>query len=162
MSAWFGRVSFTPATRVMEFADHLRAGRLMASRCLRCGARAFPPRADCEHCLSPDFEFVRTSGRGVLHTYTRIVAAPAGFEAVAPYLLGVVDLEDGGRVLARFDPSIAPEDVRIGMPLQIVPRILENHGDARVEYRFEFPAVAQPEPPGASHERAAPVKGRKR
>ena len=92
MFEWFGRVNFTPCTKVSEFARHLKDGRLMGSRCRTCGAVAFPPRADCAACMSGDFEFAEGSGRGTLLTWTRIVAAPSGFDDLAPYVFGLVDL----------------------------------------------------------------------
>lgn len=126
MFAWFGKVNFSPYTKVGEFADHLKNGHLKGSRCRKCGYRSFPPRADCPECLSGDFEFADVSGRGTLFTFTRIAAAPSGFEDLAPYTIGVVDLEEGGRCLAWFGSSVRDEEIRIGMPLQVVPRINEE------------------------------------
>jgi len=50
--SWFGKVSYCPHTKVGAFADHLKDGRIMASRCTKCGFTSFPPRADCPSCLS--------------------------------------------------------------------------------------------------------------
>jgi uncharacterized OB-fold protein len=116
MFKWFGKVNFTPYTRVSEFANHLKDGRLMGSRCKKCGQESFPPRADCNSCLSSDFEFKELSGRASLVSYTKIVAAPSGFEDVAPYVVGVVDLEESGRLLAWFGDSIKEEEIKIGKP----------------------------------------------
>jgi uncharacterized OB-fold protein len=137
MFRWFGHISHVSATTVAAFADHLKDGRIMASRCLDCGARSFPPRADCERCRGGRFEFVELSGRGVLHTFTTIVAAPTGFEDLAPYTLGVVDLEEGGRALAEFGGSLVAADVRIGLAVQLVPRLLEDTEDIHVIYAIE-------------------------
>jgi uncharacterized OB-fold protein len=141
MFKWFGKVNYTPYTKVSDFAQHLRDGRLMGSRCNSCGATSFPPRADCEECLSGDFEFFEVSGRAKLHTFTKIVAAPTGFEDVAPYLVGVVDLEEGGRALAWFGDSIAEDEVEIGMELQVVPRIFEESEEIKVYYSLEPPGT---------------------
>ena len=141
MFKWFGKVNYTPYTKVSDFAQHLRDGRLMGSRCKRCGATSFPPRADCEECLSGDFEFFEVSGRAKLHTFTKIVAAPTGFEDVAPYLVGVVDLEEGGRVLAWFGDDIAEDEVEIGMDLQVVPRIFEELEEIKVYYSLAPPGT---------------------
>jgi uncharacterized OB-fold protein len=46
MFKWFGLVNFSPYTKVGDFAQHLKDGRLMGSRCKKCGATSFPPRAD--------------------------------------------------------------------------------------------------------------------
>ena len=126
MFRWFGRVGQVNATRVAAFAAHLKEGRIMASRCTACGAQTFPPRADCEQCMGSAVTFVELSGRGPLVTYTRIAAAPSGFEADAPYTIGVVDLAEGGRALAWFGATIGEGEIRIGMPLQLVPRVDEE------------------------------------
>jgi len=138
---WFGKVNFTPYTKVTDFADYLKDGQLMASRCQKCGATSFPPRADCEVCMSGDFEFVEVSGQATLHTFTRIVAAPTGFEDMAPYVVGVVDLEEGGRALAWFGETIEEEEIEIGMALQLVPRIFEELEEIKVYYSLERPGT---------------------
>ena len=96
MFQWFGKVNYSPFTKVSAFANHLKDGHLMGSRCEDCGTTAFPPRADCEQCMSGNFAFVEISGKARLHTWSKIVAAPTGFEDLAPYIVGVVDLEEGG------------------------------------------------------------------
>ena len=142
MFKWFGKVNYTPYTKVSDFAQHLRDGHLMASRCKKCGATSFPPRADCKDCMSDAFEFVEVSGTGKLHTFTKIVSAPTGFEDVVPYTVGVVDLDDGGKALAWFGETIGEDDIRIGMELQVVPRIFEELEEIKVYYSLERPGTA--------------------
>ena len=141
MFRWFGKVNYTPYTKVSDFARHLKDGRLMGARCNKCGATSFPPRADCEECLSADFEFVEISGRAELHTFTKIVAAPTGFEDVAPYLVGGVDLEEGGRALAWSGNPVDEDEVEIGMELQVIPQIFEESEEIKVYYSLEKPGT---------------------
>ncbi len=141
MFQWFGKVNFSPFTKVSEFANHLKDGRLMGSRCEACGTTAFPPRADCEQCMSGEFAFLEISGRAVLHTFTKIVAAPTGFENDTPYIVGVVDLEEGGRALAWFGETIGEDEIAIGMELQVVPRIDEENEEIKVYYSLEKPGT---------------------
>jgi uncharacterized OB-fold protein len=126
---------------VTEFGRHLKDGFLMASRCRDCGFLSFPPRADCPVCLSDAFEFAECSGAGTLVTFTRIDAAPAGFEQLAPYVIGVVDLKETGRLLAWFGETIAEDEITIGMPLQVVPRIFEESEQIKVYYSLEKPGT---------------------
>ena len=142
MFQWFGKVNFVPYTKVSDFAGHLKDGRLMATRCKACGETTFPPRADCPECLEGDFEFTEISGKGTLHTYSRIAAAPTGFEDVVPYTVGVVDLEEGGRLLAWIGETIADDEVEIGMKLQVVPRIFEEVEEIKVYYSLEKPGTS--------------------
>ena len=141
MFKWFGKVNYTPYTKVTDFARHLKDGRLMGTRCNSCNNTTFPPRADCEQCMSGDFTFVEMSGKAKLHTFTKIVAAPTGFEDVAPYIVGVVDLAEGGRALAWFGETVKEADIEIGMDLQIVPRIFEELEDIKVYYSLEQPGT---------------------
>ena len=142
MFKWFGKVNFTPYTRVSEFAVELKDGRITASRCRACGAQSFPPRADCDACMGRAFDLVEISGRGTLHTFTTIVAAPTGFEHHAPYTVGVLDLDEGGRALAWIGDTIPGAEIAIGMKLQLVPRIEEDSEEIRVFYSLERPGTA--------------------
>lgn len=139
MSTGFGWIDLCPHTKLAAFVDHLRDGHVMASRCTACGAISFPPRADCAACLHGEFEFVETRPRGKVVTFTTIEAAPAGFEDVAPYTLGVVDLEAGGRLVAWLGESIGGDELEIGMVVDVVPRTVERGEETRVLYTLERP-----------------------
>jgi len=139
---WFGMVSYCPHTKVAEFARHLKDGRLMGSLCGECGYTTFPPRADCPQCLSEKFSYVEMGGEGVLVTFTRIEAVPAGFEDVAPFICGVIDLKECGRLLAWFGETIPEHEIEIGMQVQVVPRIFEELEEIKVYYTLEKPGAA--------------------
>ncbi len=141
MFSWFGKVSFVPYTKVSDFAVHLKDGRLMGSVCADCGFTTFPPRADCPACTSDRFDFQEVSGRGTIYTFTTIAAAPTGFEDVVPYTIAVVDLEEGGRLLAWIGDTIPGAAVRIGMPVQVVPRLFEERPEIKVYYTVERPGT---------------------
>ena len=141
MFSWFGKVSFVAYTKVSDFAVHLKEGRLMGSVCKSCGYSTFPPRADCPQCLSGDFSFKEWSGKGTLYTYSTIAAAPTGFEDVVPYTLGVVNLEDGGRLVAWIGETIPEDRVKIDLPVQVVPRIFEESEEIKVYYTVEKPGT---------------------
>ena len=141
MFNWFGKVSYCPHTKVAGFARHLKDGRIMGSRCDACGHVSFPPRADCPECRHDAFSFEEMSGEGTVVTYTRIEAAPAGFEDDTPFTVGVIDLAETGRLLAWFGETIAEDDIRIGMPVPVVPRILEDTEEIKVHYTLEQPGT---------------------
>ena len=141
MFKWFGKVNFSPFTKVTDFAQYLKDGHLMATKCKKCGVLTFPPRADCVECMSDEYEFSEISGKGTLHTYTKIEAAPTGFEELAPYIVGVVDLEEGGRLLAWIGETIKEDEIKIGMPVQVVPQIFDEIEDIKVYYTLEKPGT---------------------
>jgi len=141
MFSWFGKVSFVPYSKVSDFAVHLKDGRLMGSVCRDCGYASFPPRADCPECLSGGFEFSERTGRGTIYTHSTIEAAPTGFDDEVPYTVAVVDLEEGGRLLAWIGDTIAADEVEIGMEIQVVPRLFEELEEIRVYYTVERPGT---------------------
>ena len=141
MFKWFGKVNYSPYTKVHDFARHLKDGHLMGSKCEKCGSTSFPPRADCDNCMSGDFEFFEMSGKARLNSFTKIEVAPIGFEDVAPYIVGVVDMKEGGRALAWVGDSVKEEDIKIGMELQLVPQIFEEQEDIKVYYSLETPST---------------------
>jgi hypothetical protein len=80
-----------------------REGTLLIQRCRTCGRYQFYPRGHCVHCFAPDPEWTPASGRGRLHTYTIIERTPnAEFAADCPYVLAIIELEEGPRMTARI------------------------------------------------------------
>ena len=79
----------------------------MGSRCKKCGALALPPRPICVSCYGSDMEWVEFKGKGKLAAFTSIVVAPPsmareGFGRNNPYVVGVVELEEGVKAVARI------------------------------------------------------------
>jgi len=129
----FGKISYTKETKVADFVKHLEEGRIMGTRCEKCGKLHFPPRADCADCLSSNMEWVELSGRGKMITYTTAHFAPVGFEDEAPYTLALAELDDGPRVFASLSKDIPENEIKIGMNLKLVPiRLLEE----RISYEL--------------------------
>lgn len=148
MFSWFGKVSFVPYTKVSDFAVHLKGGRLMGSVCKQCGATSFPPRSDCSECMSDEFEYREVSGKGTVYTFSRIDAAPTGFEDEIPYTVAVIDLEEGGRLLGWIGDTIGQDKVEIGMEVQVVPQIFEEVEEIKVYYSVEKPGTTWGKQPG--------------
>ena len=69
------------------------------------------------------------------------MAAPTGFDELAPYTVGMVDLEETGRLLAWIGDTVKEEEIRIGMPLQVVPQIFEETEQIKVYYTLEQPGT---------------------
>jgi len=128
----FGTVSFTTEAKAANFITHLEAGKVMATRCKKCGTNYFPPRVDCPSCLSSEVEWFEVKEKGKLLTYTVVNYGPTGFEADAPYTLALGEF-DGIQILARLSRDIKQDDIKPGMSLTISPVKLPNN---RIAYEF--------------------------
>lgn len=100
------------------FWQAARQHRLVAPKCKQCGKVFFYPRAVCPFDWNSDLEWVELSGQGVIYTYTvvRQAAHPAFAERV-PYVLALVDLAEGIRIMSNV--VARPEAVQIGMPVAV-------------------------------------------
>ena len=129
----FGTVSFTVEAKTAEFIKYLEAGKVMATRCKKCGTAYFPPKADCPACLSSDVEWFEVGGKGKLRSYTKVNYGPTGFESDTPYTLALGEF-DGVRILARLSRDIKESDIKVGMSLTVSPLKLPNN---RLAYEFK-------------------------
>jgi uncharacterized OB-fold protein len=127
----------------IAYEQYLKEERLMGSRCQTCDARYVPPRSICVKCYSSDMEWVEMRGKGRLAAFTCITVAPPfmiaqGYNRKNPYISGVVELEEGGRVDARIEGVDAgePEKIKVGMPLKV--KFLHREAGGKKETYLAF------------------------
>jgi len=130
----FGAISFTAETKAADFVTFLEQGKVMATRCTKCGASYFPPKMDCPRCLSSDVEWFEIKGNGKLLTYTIVNYGPTGFENDAPYILALADFGDGLQIFGRLSRDIGESNIKVGMDLKVVP---VKSADDRISYEFQ-------------------------
>lgn len=107
-----------PPFTIEQFYKYLTEGKLMAGKCSRCGKIHLPPRPLCDNCFSNQFEWTEISGKGKLVTYTVIHIAPQQFQSLAPYAVGIVELENGLKIPGMITGA-TQDQLRIGMELAI-------------------------------------------
>jgi len=103
---------------IESFYKFVSEEKLMAAKCSKCGTMLLPPRPMCTKCFSTDFEWVKLSGKGKLLSYTVIHISPPQFESMAPYVVGIVNLEEGLH-LPGMIRGVEPEKIRVGMTLKV-------------------------------------------
>ena len=103
---------------IEQFYKYVEQGKLMGGRCKKCGTTYLPPRPLCTKCFSKDFEWVEISPKGKLLTYTIIHVAPVQFQSMAPYAVGIVQLENGLKIPGMIR-DVEHEKIEIGMELQV-------------------------------------------
>ena len=113
------------------FWDGTRAGELRIQQCSNCGLFRHLPTPMCPQCSSLAYEWTAVSGRGFVYSYVivRHPVHPAIREKEqTPYNVCVIELEEqaGLRICSNL-LSIAPEDIRIDMPVRVtfVPSVDE-------------------------------------
>jgi len=97
----------------------LKERRLILKHCRDCGRHHFYPRALCPHCHSDALEWSDARGTGSIYSYT-VARRPAGpaFKADAPYVVAVVELDEGARMMTNIVTDDV-ESVRIGQRVAV-------------------------------------------
>lgn len=112
--------------------------RLQGKKCVACGNLSFPPRSVCQKCKSRNSEPFEFVGRGKLYSYTTIYQAPDRFEKIVPYIVGLIDLDEGVRITAQLT-DVRPDEVDIGMRLEMVIRQIYEDGErGPILYGYKF------------------------
>jgi uncharacterized OB-fold protein len=112
---------------------------LIGEECPHCREKIFPPRDVCPNCGGEAKELYHFSGRGEIYSFTIMHDAPAGFEGTAPYTVALVKLVEGPMITAQLT-DLGEQPVAIGMPVEMVTRLLRSDGDERgtLIYGYKF------------------------
>jgi uncharacterized OB-fold protein len=106
-----------PSELTRPFWDAAARHVLVRQRCSDCGASFFTPQVACPRCLSENWAWVESSGRGSVYSFTICHRAPGpGFDV--PYALAIVDLEEGWSMLSNI-VCCGPHDVRTGLEVVV-------------------------------------------
>ncbi len=101
--------------------------RLEAGKCKQCGHISFPPRLVCPKCKSKSFETVNLSREGKILTFTIIRVGPEKFSKEIPYVVAIIELNDGVRLTAQVaDCNV--DKVAIGDKVKLVFRKIQDEG----------------------------------
>lgn len=105
--------------------------RLEAVRCQHCGHVYFPPRLVCANCRHTSFDTIRLNDEGKVVTFTVVRVASDKFLHQTPYVVGIVELNDGVRVTMQIvDTDV--DKVEIGQKVKVVFRRIQEDGRAGI------------------------------
>ncbi|HKV55625.1 MAG TPA: Zn-ribbon domain-containing OB-fold protein [Candidatus Binataceae bacterium] len=119
MAAESGKPVPVPTHETEPYWEGCHLHELRIQRCGACGNFQFFPRIYCVKCFSDRVAWVKASGRAKVLSFT-IVRRPvsAAFAGEIPYVVALVTLEEGPQMMTNII-GCAPEEVRIGMPLEV-------------------------------------------
>lgn len=145
---------------------------LLGSRCGACGEAQFPRGDSCPYCGGEDCEPVALAPLGSLVLHTAVLNRPPGYRGAVPFGFGVVELDDGVRVVTRLSEA-DPAKLAAGQRVRLVIDTLHTEDDGTPVTSFAFApsdAAAMPRASrreavwnvpaaGAMHGRAVEIAG---
>jgi len=102
-----------------EFWAFCSDQKLCFQRCKSCETWRHLPRLMCASCGSPEWEWLESSGRGHIYSWTVTHQAmlPAFVDEV-PYASVIVELEEGVRMVSGVQ-GIALDEIEIDLPVEV-------------------------------------------
>lgn len=108
-----------PNAITQRFWSSCADGRFEFQHCRKCRHRQYPPRLACAKCHGADLDWSEANGYGTIYSFTVVHRAPVdAFKADAPYVIAIVELEEGVRTMMNVRVS-DPASVAIGMPVEM-------------------------------------------
>jgi uncharacterized OB-fold protein len=91
-----------------KYWQKLSEHRIFLQACTACDRRRFPATPACPYCAHPTWRLEEVPGTGIVYSFIVVHRAfdPA-FAAEVPYTVATVDLDGGGRVVARMGTTPA-------------------------------------------------------
>ena len=106
-----------PTATSRPFWDAAKRHELTLQRCGGCNSFIYYPRDRCPHCLSDQLRWHPVSGRGKVHSYTVVRRASTRSFADKPYVLAIVELDEGPRMTTNVEAP--PESIKVGLPVTV-------------------------------------------
>ena len=115
---------------------------LVGSRCTSCNHHFYPTSVICPKCRRKGkVAEVEFSGKGKVYSFTEVSSPPEGFEDQVPYILAVIELDEGARLTGQVVDA-HKDDVEIGSPVECVFRAIQRDDpEGLVHYGFKFRLV---------------------
>jgi uncharacterized OB-fold protein len=126
-----------------EFWEASALGRLVRPVCNDCGHNFFTPSVVCPECLSQDWTYQESHGRGVVYSHTTVFRGPDDSWPV-PYVLAIIDMNEGWTMLSRLIVDPPDESIPgslIGMPVRAT-FVLEDRAPHRMLPVFTLAEVS--------------------
>lgn len=108
-----------PNAQTKHYWDGAAAGELRYQCCAACGHVQRIPRSLCEQCQCSQLDWRNSQRTGTVLTFTTVHRAPLPvFKDMVPYVIAIVDMDEGFRVMANALPQ-ACEKLAIGSRVRI-------------------------------------------
>lgn len=113
--------------------------RLVGTACANCKTDYFPARKLCPKCRRKGkISSKQFSGRGKIYSFSELSSGPAGFELEAPYLLAIIELDEGPKLTAQV-VAVTDKDVKVGDCVEMIFRkIQEDSEEGLIHYGYKF------------------------
>ncbi len=95
-----------------DYNEELKQGKLIGLKCSGCGEVTAQPRMLCAKGGGSEFNRLELAGKGTIKTFTVNRVPAEGREAEVPYIVTIVELDEGPWVMGNL-VELKPEEATI-------------------------------------------------
>lgn len=122
----FAKPRPVPTKWSQAFWDGAKQHKLLLKKCKACGHIDHPPYLYCTECQSDDHQWIEASGKATLYAFAiNEYGVPYSFLADLPYVLALVDLPEGPRMISNI-VQCDHAKLKNGMDLEVVFEDLDD------------------------------------
>ena len=100
-----------------KFWDGTKRHKLLIQKCRKCNKYIFYPKIYCTYCFSEDLEWVQSSGKGIIYSYTVVMNNPvSSFMDDIPFVIAIVELNERVRMLSHI---VGYDDMEIKCDMEV-------------------------------------------
>ncbi|TAN20382.1 MAG: hypothetical protein EPN30_10375 [Actinomycetota bacterium] len=102
------------------FWESCEKGVLSLQRCASCSQFRFPPSVICPNCASMDHSWEPVSGLGTVFSFVTFKRLyHKAFASLLPYVVAVVELSEGPRMVSRLVALGEDDSLKCGAPVKV-------------------------------------------
>jgi uncharacterized OB-fold protein len=102
-----------------SFWNGCKEHQLRFQKCKDCGHIRWPVSLICPECYSQNTEWIVAGGKGKIYTFVVYhMAYHQGFENDLPYVVAIVELEEGPHILTNI-VGCSPDEVKCDMRVEL-------------------------------------------
>ncbi len=124
-----------------RFLNELKNGRIVATKCGKCGRIMVPPRTFCEQCFKPTNNWTYVKDTGTINTYSVSFIAGDASRIKEPIIVAIIDLDGaspGMGILHKLG-EINWKKVKFGMKVKAVWKPPEERQGAITDIKYFKP-----------------------
>ncbi len=117
---------------------------LIGSKCETCETYYFPTRHFCKKCRRKGKIVAHSfKGTGRIFTFSVVTSPPSGFKLESPYMMAIIELDEGAKLTAQVVDWQGNREPKIGDRVEVVFRkIQESSPEGIIHYGFKFKPVS--------------------
>lgn len=137
------RYAWSVGIAMSRFLEELKNGKIIATKCDKCGRVMVPPRMFCEQCFKPIDGWTYVKDTGTINTYSVSYIAGDASRIKEPILVAIIELDGASKGMGILHKlgEIDWKEIKFGMKVKAVWKPPEERIGAITDIKYFKPIM---------------------